>query len=220
MVRQYPAFQWRDLDVSLDIATKVKQSFPNLGRSVLHTYLELSALYELAIGFHDQHNVWGYIVQFGLYYGGSACVMGLGLKHNRRQIKPIIALDPYPEITDASLKDAYHAMKDNIKNLHLEKYVCPIIFDDVEFINDVWNLPVRIAMIDANHTYEDVQSEIAAIRPYVVSGGWMVFDDYRDANPGVVHAINEFIDTERLSDIQMVYNNDPAADALILLRTP
>jgi len=46
--------------------------------------------------------------------------------------------------------------------------------------------------IDADHRYEAVLADIAAWRPHVRPGGWLMGHDYnREAHPGVVQAVDE-----------------------------
>ena len=215
-IRKFPSFPFSDFENSFETV----KSFINLiidhPQSIMHTYKELCALYELACGYHDTSN--GFIVQFGLYRGGSASAMGFALKSiETHHAKPVIAIDPYLDM-NPPYGDSYRVVKENIQKLNLEDYVCPIIFKDVEFIRKFWEKPVRLVMIDTIHSYQQTKDEIACILPYVVKGGWMVFHDYRLEFAGCALAINELIEAENISEVYRIYHDDPAADSLILMK--
>jgi hypothetical protein len=52
--------------------------------------------------------------------------------------------------------------------------------------------------VDANHEYEGVTADIAAWTPKVVKGGWITGHDYCDKFPGVMRAVHEHFEVDRI----------------------
>lgn len=53
---------------------------------------------------------------------------------------------------------------------------------------------VGFASIDGDHSYEVVKKDIENVVPYIKIGGFMFCHDYGQAQLGVVHAVNEFLE--------------------------
>ena len=191
------------------------------GESVPHSKEELGILYEIACGMHDVPNTEGYIIHCGMHRGSSLCVMGEALKRNRSMIKPVIGLDPYwntaihwntmtadgsVTIQDRSKEseflwnEAYRLLRENIKHFDLSFFVCPVIFSDLGFF-EMFTLPARIIFIDTWHVYKHLKNEIEIILPNLNNNGWLIVHDYWQYHPGIIHALNEFLDTQTDYDI-------------------
>ena len=166
-----------------------------------HDVLELSILYELAYGLHDSTGVEGFVVNCGMYRGTSMCVMAEAVR-TANQINPVIGIDPYYDIPDDGIyyAEMYAALRRNIEVFNLGNYTCPIIYDDVGFF-ELFNLQARVIFVDTNHLYKHTKNEIDMLSPLLCRGGWFVIHDYWDEEPGVMRAVNEFLDTQTMYNL-------------------
>ena len=78
------------------------------------------------------------------------------------------------------------------------------MYDDRGFF-DFWTMPVRLIFIDTSHTYEQTKLEIEKSIPHIVNDGWLALHDYHDAHPGVVCAVNEFLDSQTEYDLEVYF---------------
>ena len=53
---------------------------------------------------------------------------------------------------------------------------------------------IGIAYIDGDHSHEVAKQDIEKLAPFVKLGGFLFCHDYASGQPGVVHAVNEFLD--------------------------
>ena len=180
------------------------------GSTIWHSQAELCIFYELASGCHS--GVDGYCVQLGLFHGGSACAMGLALHWNDIiTYSPVLAIDPYSQELvshhdEVHHEQAYIKARRNIQSLNLEKFVCPVIFEDIDFIHKFYREPIRVCHIDTTHSYEQTCREIETILPYCVGDAWLLFHDYNEYYSGNVRAVNEFIDKTNYQALFQVDN--------------
>lgn len=63
--------------------------------------------------------------------------------------------------------------------------------DSFDRIKEFEDNSVDFAFIDANHTYEFVSRDIAAMIPKMKRGGVLAGHDYNLSHPGVIQAVNE-----------------------------
>lgn len=152
------------------------------------------ALYELALGLHDDSELPGYIMEYGTNQGASACAMAHAIKDSDNQFKPVFTVDPFHDRWGG--KHKIHGLLDLCNNQDMfYEYVCPIISESSQIVK-FWNLPVRILFIDASHGYSETQKEIAESLRFIVERGWLVLHDYGgEYGEGVVKAVNEFLDS-------------------------
>lgn len=77
----------------------------------------------------------------------------------------------------------------------------------VDAAKEVEDGVLDLVFIDADHSYEACKSDIAAWRPKVRKGGWLMGHDYHKGNfPGVVRAVDEMVPGFKLEcdDVWMV----------------
>lgn len=67
---------------------------------------------------------------------------------------------------------------------------------DSQIVIDKGLAPIRLAFIDADHSYEAVRRDIEVILPRVAPGGWIAFDDAHSGYDGVDQAIKELVETD------------------------
>ena len=195
-LREFDSFPLQNEEQATEAVIFVRDKLR--GSTIWHTTGELCAFYELAAGVHG--SVDGYCIQLGLFHGGSACVMGHALRqHGIITYSPVLAIDPYSHKLVSHHDEAHHERsytkaRRNIQSLNLQDFVCPVIFEDVGFINKFWEKPIRVCHIDTTHAYKQTWLEIEAVLPYCVPDAWLLFHDYSTNYPGNVKAVNEFID--------------------------
>lgn len=97
------------------------------------------------------------------------------------------------QITGVDIEDP-KGRKEYWERAGLDKVVKFICSESVEVAKS-WNTPIDFLHIDGNHFYNGVKSDIDAWFPHMRKGGVMVFHDFDESSPGVMHAVTEFVDT-------------------------
>ena len=162
---------------------------------------ELAALYEFAYGYHT--DIEGYVVELGSKRGGSACILATGVRKSGTRFKPVITVGNYPLRHKPSEEDypiartIYHQSKLSLK------YVCPMMFDSVEFLR-FWRQPTRLIFLDTSHKYPDTLIEIESAMPVLMEGGWLLLHDY-SPDFGVIPSLNEFLDNQTDYDLEVYH---------------
>ncbi|MFE8048553.1 class I SAM-dependent methyltransferase [Brenneria goodwinii] len=176
-----------DLKIFLQY-TELKQSIDEVWDSVGISFLREQdnlplekAMTRKEISFHDQVKFLGYlcwlisdvsgdIIEIGVWKGKSASFMNQMCQRSRR----IIAIDPMALPNQASELEFYHER----------------LFPEVVLIRGFSEMSIErvlalkpktlILHIDGGHQGRNVLLDFLLYAPTVVSGGFIVFDDYRD----------------------------------------
>ena len=143
---------------------------------------EASVLYEIAANYHSP-SVQGYCLEIGVETGASSALIAEALNLNPGLDRLVFSVDImfHPESFE------------RWSRLGLHDKICYILEDEQRFIQR-WHLPTRMIFIDSSHTYESVCYLFPIAMQKLEPGGWLVFHDYVDHHPGVVQAVNEFLD--------------------------
>ena len=193
----FPPFVPKNLSHTQSIVDRMIESIDTGPGTIWNPMSHFYNLYELAFGLHNNPETEGHIVEFGSYRGASACVMGQAIKDSRTHDSTLFAVDPYNKEHSGITDYAYIVARENYYRLKLTDYICPIICTCLTFLK-FWDLPVRLAYLDAGHKYEDTKKEIASILPYIVTDGWLVCDDYADIMTNkVMPALDKFLDEQK-----------------------
>ena len=176
---------------------------------------ECLLLYELAYGYHNKPETEGFVLDFGTHRGASSSIMGSAVRDsindgNSNIVSPVMTVDLYPYRTNG--EDDFHtdnylqARESFIRSGLIHTDVCFVMYDDRKFFS-FWNNPIRIAFIDTSHDYVHTKIEIDNIMPRILDDGWVVFHDYSDEEwgDGVKRAINEFLDTQEVYDLDVYF---------------
>ena len=196
MVGKFDPFPFQNKAEAIKVVNYVRGELTD--STIWHSDSELCVFYELVAGYHG--SIDGCCLQLGLFHGGSACVMGIALRDcGITAYNSVLAIDPYSQelvshYDESHHEQAYIKARRNIQSLNLQKFVCPVISEDVDFIHKFWQKPIRVCHIDTTHTYEQTCKEIEAVLPFCVSDAWLLFHDYNEYYPDNVTAVNEFID--------------------------
>ena len=166
----------------------------NEAHVIRHNMEELYFLYDLARGEYDTLD--GYIFQGGVFCGGSACAMALGLKDAHNTNKPLVAVDVFKAaganvFPEDKAHWAFVEARQNMIALGLEEQMCLSMCNDVA-VAPLFRPQFRIIMIDSSHSYRHTLAELDAMIPLVTRNGFMVLHDYYETHCGVKQAVDEY----------------------------
>lgn len=211
----FQQFPFAQFDRSVEIAESILNVFYENGGKSHTAVAELAMLYELSRELHDIPQR-GYTLDLGTYYGVSASVMASGLKESNGEDYPVFTVDiykHYPPDREGADKEnnRFRIARKSLYDLGLIYDICQIVCDDNIFL-PFWNLPIRLAYVDAQHDYDTVVTHIDAVLRHLVIRGWIVFHDYVDEYwSGVIPALNEFIDCQAPDSIKIFATNKTVA---------
>jgi predicted O-methyltransferase YrrM len=162
----------------------------------------LMAAAALALTEQEPHSV----VEVGSYRGRSTVALGSVVKAVCPAVR-VYAIDPHDgqvstRDTETRFEEpSLEAFKRNIAEAGLE--------DIVELIQqhsfDVrWTRPISLLFIDGLHDYENVSRDFAHFDPWVVRGGYVAFDDYDTAFPGVIAFVHEVLTSGKYQEVLRV----------------
>src|SRR5205814_1721603 len=110
---------------------------------------------------------------------------------------PTLWAEPY-HTQVAPLYDEYPGMLERLvataRKRHLEQVIRPHRGTSATFAarrSDTFQS--RLLFLDGDHSYEAVKADIACLAPFLVSGGWICFDDAFSTYEGVDRAITELV---------------------------
>ncbi|MGO1120807.1 class I SAM-dependent methyltransferase [Rhodovibrionaceae bacterium A322] len=97
--------------------------------------------------------------------------------------------------------DLYNQFLSNIHKAGVSDLVVPFPLSSEEAAKVLGHLRLQADLIhiDAAHDYESVQRDIRTYWDLVRPGGFLVGDDYADQWPGVVQAVDDFVEEQQLS---------------------
>lgn len=159
----------------------------------------------------------GDIVEVGCWQGRSTIALAQGCKDSRNG--RVHAIDhflgnpgkrEFYVQKNEDLSDLRGNFEKNIDHAGLSDVVClhPIPADEVKISG-----PIRMLVIDGEHTLEAVTADFRRFRDAIVPGGIVVFDDYSPDFPEVIEAVGRIYENETGS--QLIHHNRMA-----LLRLP
>lgn len=148
-------------------------------------------------------------VEIGTLFGGGLIAKLKILQEVRRAGHYVIAIDPLEGYygaendPDTGLPVNEVIVRENISKLECAQnnfYLVKCFSTDPEAVASLGPYKVLSLLIDGDHSYHVVQNDWQAYSPLVLSGGYVIFDDYANPNwPGVGQFVNELI-SEGLED--------------------
>ena len=164
---------------SLNLTRYISDSINN---QTMHHHYHI--LYDIANTYSKDQNIT--YVEIGCYAGGSACLM---LQRPNTRVISIDLGNPIPE-------EVVHI---NVKKLN--KFNNPYNYlkgnsQTYEMVNRLKELTneIDILFIDGDHSYQSVINDFMLYEELVKSGGYIIFDDYRDEGcPGTKAAVDEIV---------------------------
>jgi len=91
-------------------------------------------------------------------------------------------------------QDTLCAWWTNVRRHHVEDQVVGLVGRSRQVLAGLDGRWFDMAFIDADHAYESVQDDAVAALPLLRPGGLLVFHDYCPVWPGVVRAVDEFVE--------------------------
>lgn len=82
-----------------------------------------------------------------------------------------------------------HAFRDQVTRVHLQDYVSEVIGLTTDAAREYRGNPIRVLLIDADHSYSGVRADFEAWFPHVAPNGLIIFHDY--AMPSVAQFVDE-----------------------------
>lgn len=136
-------------------------------------------------------------VEVGTYYGRSTyCAM----KFLPKGVK-MYAVD----IEDPGEYPGHKSRKQFWEETGLDERVTYIVKPSVEAAEE-FKEKIDMIFIDADHSYEEVKSDVESWYPHMKPGGYMYFHDADDSSPGVWQLVEEMSKDKRFKDL--VYYRD------------
>ncbi|HEU5180800.1 MAG TPA: class I SAM-dependent methyltransferase [Candidatus Polarisedimenticolia bacterium] len=118
----------------------------------------------------------GAVVEIGSFRGRSTLCFALGLR--RRGAGRVFAVDPHVYRTEAELRE-------NLAHFGAEEWVSVEVAPSREYAAG-WCGPIRILLIDGDHSEEAARGDLEAWLPHLEPGGFVLLHDSTDlaAHPG------------------------------------
>ena len=166
---------------SLDITRYISDSINN---QTMHHHYHI--LHDIASSYPEHQTVT--YVEVGCYAGGSACLM---LQRPNTNVISIDLGHPIHEsVVHANVlklnkhNNSYNYLKGNSQT-----------YEMVDRLKELTN-EIDILFIDGDHSYQAVINDFMLYEGLVKSGGYIVFDDYRDEGcPGTKEAVDEIVES-------------------------
>ncbi len=127
----------------------------------------------------------GAVVEIGSFRGRSTLCFALGLR--RRGAGRLFAVDPHVYRTEAELRE-------NLAHFGTESWVSVEIARSREFAAG-WSGPIRILLIDGDHSEEAARGDLEAWLPHLEPGGYLLLHDSTElaVHPGPRQIAREWL---------------------------
>lgn len=141
----------------------------------------------------------GIIVELGSWRGRSTIWLAHAVQH--RGHGKVYAVDTWegtgnggaclPLLQNYKENQLFDEFYHNLNVAGIASHVEPIVGNTGEVLQQLnWNQPIGMLFIDADHEYESVLRDFEMWSPFVMKGGFIVFDDV-PAWPGPTRLVNE-----------------------------
>lgn len=190
----------RILHAAINVA-KANRGDAYTGENIIwHSEEEMRFLYDFVTQCVSNESE-GYILQCGIFCGGSACMLASACRDMKYKWYPVLAIDNFyssaplpskPGIQPRLIDFAATESRLSLLTHDLMPYLHLVQADDCQFISSFWTKPVQFAFVDSSHLYEHTLQEIQLLVPHISSNGMLLFHDYWNPELGVGTAVNEF----------------------------
>ncbi len=139
----------------------------------------------------------GDVVEVGSWQGYSTSFLGQAVKDSGNG--RLVAIDhfqgnpgkeSYYVVKDDSLSDLKENFLRNMNDAALTDHITLLDMPNDRAAEELSAKQIRFLFIDGDHTQEGVQKDIDLFFPLLVPGAVVVFDDFTDAFPGLVKALD------------------------------
>jgi predicted O-methyltransferase YrrM len=166
---------------SLDLTRSISD---NINNQTMHHHYHI--LYDIANTYPKNTNIT--YVEIGCYAGGSACLM---LQRPNTNVISIDLGQPIPKETVYSNVEKLNKNNNSYNYLEGNSQTYEMVDRLKELTNEI-----DILFIDGDHSYQAVINDFMLYEGLVKSGGYIVFDDYRDEGcPGTKEAVDEIVES-------------------------
>ena len=205
-VRQFEPFSFWRYERSKEVVSDMLKKIKHIKSSAWCVLDEYIMLYEIVRGYHDRHHITGYVMEYGTNRGASASVMARGALDSSDEMSfPVFTIDPFHK--EWSGDDAHRDSREVFILLGLlHEHICPMTSLSHE-VQKWWNLPVRVLFVDGSRVYRSAKRDIFGSLPFMVDRGWIICHDYEEEYPGVVQAVNEFLDSPDAEGIKVYFHS-------------
>ena len=193
-LQTFETLDLKDPDNTKRIVSEIEDSIRIDDRSILCNSGQLWVFYEMALGLHTDNNGW--IFEFGTYRGGSAGVLGSGLKHSQSPFTPMVTIDNNTVGKDREFATKQTITREVVHQLGLDEHVATVTFEDLRFFQSfLSDKPIQFILHDSNPTNHHAYQFLNACFPKVITGGWIGVHDYvhRDEGSNVIADVNRFL---------------------------
>jgi hypothetical protein len=137
----------------------------------------------------------GVVVEIGSYSGMTAAFVAEVLAEAGFDNR-VLSIDPFERVpnTRKNPQGKYKRYLRTMQERGLEDRCLPLVAYSQHAAIVV---PDRVGLliVDGNHEYESVARDLALFAPKVLPGGFIFLDDHTETYPGVINAVEEFVDS-------------------------
>lgn len=156
----------------------------SINNQTMHHHYHI--LYDIANTYPKDTNIT--YVEIGCYAGGSACLM---LQRPNTRVISIDLGQPIPKETVYYNVKNLNKFNNSYNYLEGNSQTNEMVSRLKELTNEI-----DILFIDGDHSYQAVINDFMLYEELVKSGGYIVFDDYRDEGcPGTKKAVDEIVES-------------------------
>ncbi len=152
----------------------------------------------------------GDVVEIGSWKGRSTSFLARAVAASRNgtfyaidHFKGNVGKERYYFVKNEDPKVAFLA---NVEAVGLTDTVHLLDMPNDEAVAKLEDVTIRFLFIDGDHTKEGVTTDIALFFPKLTDGSIVVFDDFSEAFPGVIEAVDELLEQREFSRV-MTYQN-------------
>lgn len=139
----------------------------------------------------------GCVVEIGSWRGRSAIALAKGLSESGLPESTLVyCVEPHEAFVGfygyrfgpADRKAFFEA----VLNAQCSERIALVNLKSLDVVK-AWTKPIGLLLVDGDHTYENVEKEVAAWLPLICEGGHLIFNDALDANAGPYHVIKSLV---------------------------
>lgn len=135
------------------------------------------------------------VVEIGTYIGKTAAFMAQVLKLLQKQA-PVLSIDPFERVQPdpGNPQGVYSKYLETIRRARCEDVCFPLVAFS-QAAAPVVPDKIGVLVVDGSHHYPAVQKDLEFYGPKILPNGLIFIDDYGPAYPGVMRAVDEYLDS-------------------------
>jgi len=155
----------------------------------------------------------GDVVEIGSWQGRSASFLARAVKNSGNgkfyaidHFKGNVGKENLYIVEKQDLSDLKASFCKNMENIGLLDSVVLLDMSSNQAAEELKDNNIRFLFVDGDHTKEGVRKDIDLFFPKLTAGSIIVFDDFQEGFPGLVSAVDEFLEEMSFSKM-MTYKN-------------